>query len=653
MRDLWFSESENNHQMNTGFPSENVLNLALTGVKSQLQVFFNSPDAFEQLDQVFDITDPKAADLLIKNGVTGNFENIPNLQILPDTAMNGSQGAFSNNKDTIYLAESLVQADILGIQETLIEELGHKFDTLLNPGGDTSGDEGELFKNIVLGLPVSEPELLRIQTENDFGTVVVDNQVIAVEQSYNTTVSSSPGFTKNRGGWTDNNNFPRLTGDVNGDGRADIVGFSASNVFVSFGNSNGTFGAPIASSPGFTKNVGGWTDNNNFPRLLADVNGDKRADIVGFSASNVFVSFGNSNGTFGAPIASSPGFTKNVGGWTDNNNFPRLTGDVNGDKRADIVGFGASNVFVSSGNSNGTFGTPIAYSPGLTKNVGDWTDNNNYPRVAGDVNNDGKADLIGFGASDVFASLSGSSPLPPGYYPNINDVMKSFLSNTANTNGETGWSTKSVDEQWDRVSGESAQFAGNFIIGDKWTKTPSESKSIYNDLTTAIFGGTRPMNTGYAFDQSYLSLGVGYHSGLDINAQNGIDTVKAAVNGVVAIRPYAEYIDTDRNGTKETYNGWWMAIDEVDASGNEVGRRWWYGHMKEPTTSLGLGTRVNGGQTALAKADFGHLHLAVQNVPGHVGNGSSVPDVQNRTISPLHAYWKARNNIKESSIWTL
>ena len=596
MRDLWFSESENNHQMNTGFPSENVLNLALTGVKSQLQVFFNSPDAFEQLDQVFDITDPKAADLLIKNGVTGNFENIPNLQILPDTAMNGSQGAFSNNKDTIYLAESLVQADILGIQETLIEELGHKFDTLLNPGGDTSGDEGELFKNIVLGLPVSEPELLRIQTENDFGTVVVDNQVIAVEQSYNTTVSSSPGFTKNRGGWTDNNNFPRLTGDVNGDGRADIVGFSASNVFVSFGNSNGTFGAPIASSPGFTKNVGGWTDNNN---------------------------------------------------------FPRLTGDVNGDKRADIVGFGASNVFVSSGNSNGTFGTPIAYSPGLTKNVGDWTDNNNYPRVAGDVNNDGKADLIGFGASDVFASLSGSSPLPPGYYPNINDVMKSFLSNTANTNGETGWSTKSVDEQWDRVSGESAQFAGNFIIGDKWTKTPSESKSIYNDLTTAIFGGTRPMNTGYAFDQSYLSLGVGYHSGLDINAQNGIDTVKAAVNGVVAIRPYAEYIDTDRNGTKETYNGWWMAIDEVDASGNEVGRRWWYGHMKEPTTSLGLGTRVNGGQTALAKADFGHLHLAVQNVPGHVGNGSSVPDVQNRTISPLHAYWKARNNIKESSIWTL
>jgi hypothetical protein len=613
MRDLWFSESENNHQMNTGFPSENVLNLALTGVKSQLQVFFNSPDAFEQLDQVFDITDPKAADLLIKNGVTGNFENIPNLQILPDTAMNGSQGAFSNNKDTIYLAESLVQADILGIQETLIEELGHKFDTLLNPGGDTSGDEGELFKNIVLGLPVSEPELLRIQTENDFGTVVVDNQVIAVEQSYNTTVSSSPGFTKNRGGWTDNNNFPRLTGDVNGDGRADIVGFSASNVFVSFGNSNGTFGAPIASSPGFTKNVGGWTDNNNFPRLLADVNGDKRADIVGFSASNVFVSFGNSNGTFGAPIASSPGFTKNVGRWTDNNNFPRLTGDVNGDGRADIVGFGASNVFVSSGNSNGTFGTPIAYSPGLTKNVGDWTDNNNYPRVAGDVNNDGKADLIGFGASDVFASLAGAvTPPPLGYYPELS------LSET----------------QWDQQSGDNNQFEQNPYGGggDQRGKTDDRIEQIYTDLSKAIFGSRIPMTAGYAYDQSYYNGVVikgttgWWHAGLDIGANNGA-TIKAPIGGTVKW--------TSGSGDGNIFVG----INSDD------GRQWVYGHLKSKDGLL-LGKRINTGETVGIVGALNHLHLEVENglaygnTDGAMKNQETLLSV---TVSPLMAYWKWRN----------
>ena len=399
---------EDNNPINIFPVSSNVVNIALTGAKSELQKFFASPTALEKLDRVFDITDPSAAHILIENSAAGIFEQIPHLQIVNDAAMNGAKGAFSQATNTIYLSDSLVRGDSLKVQEVLLEELGHKFDTLLNPGGDTSGDEGELFKQVVLGLPLSDPELLRIHTEDDAGTIIVDNQLIPVEQSYNSLVSSSPGFTKNRGGWTDNNNYPRLTGDVNGDGSADIVGLGDTFVYVSFGNTNGTFGDPIASSPPLTKTLGDWTDNNNYPRVVGDVNGDGRADIVGFGDTFVFVSFGNTNGTFDAPIASFPGFTKNGGDWTDNNNYPRLLADVNGDNRADIIGFGYTNVFVSLNNGNGTFDTPTAYSAGLTKDVGGWTDNNNYPRVVGDVNNDGKADLIGFGESDVFVSLSGT-----------------------------------------------------------------------------------------------------------------------------------------------------------------------------------------------------------------------------------------------------
>ena len=412
MSNFLFPESqpswEDNNPINILPVSSNVVNIALTGAKSELQKFFASPTALEKLDRVFDITDPSEAHILIENSAAGIFEQIPHLQIVNDAALNGAEGAFSQATNTIYLSDSLVRGDSLKVQEVLLEELGHKFDTLLNPGGDTSGDEGELFKQVVLGLPVSDPELLRIQTEDDAGTIIVDNQLIPVEQSYNSLVSSSPGFTQNRGGWTDNNNYPRFTGDVNGDGRADIVGLGETDVFVSLGNTNGTFGAPIASSPPLTKTLGGWTDNNNYPRVVGDVNGDGRADIVGFGDTFVFVSFGNTNGTFGDPIASYPGLTKSVGGWSDNNNYPRLLADVNGDNRADIIGFGYTNVFVSLSNGNGTFGTPTAYSAGLTKDVGGWTDNNNYPRVAGDVNNDGKADLIGFGWSDVFVSLYGN-----------------------------------------------------------------------------------------------------------------------------------------------------------------------------------------------------------------------------------------------------
>ncbi|MEM6404015.1 MAG: BPSL0067 family protein, partial [Cyanobacteria bacterium P01_D01_bin.116] len=53
---------------------------------------------------------------------------------------------------------------------------------------------------------------------------------------------------------------------------------------------DGTFQNPISSSVPFTKK-NGWTNNNDHPRTLADVNGDGRADIVGFGNDAVFTSF--------------------------------------------------------------------------------------------------------------------------------------------------------------------------------------------------------------------------------------------------------------------------------------------------------------------------------------------------------------------------
>ena len=54
---------------------------------------------------------------------------------------------------------------------------------------------------------------------------------------------------------------------------ADIVGFGNDAVFISLGNLDGTFQNPISSSVPFTKK-NGWTNNNDHPRTLADVNGD-------------------------------------------------------------------------------------------------------------------------------------------------------------------------------------------------------------------------------------------------------------------------------------------------------------------------------------------------------------------------------------------
>ncbi|MGF2038448.1 MAG: VCBS repeat-containing protein [Nostoc sp. CmiVER01] len=104
----------------------------------------------------------------------------------------------------------------------------------------------------------------------------------------------------------------------------------------------------VALDNGFTVNDGGWSSFDKYPRQLGDVNGDGRDDIIGFGLDNVYVSLGQSDGTFGQySVALNNAFTVNDGGWNTFNQYPRQLGDINGDGRNDIVGFGLDNVYVS------------------------------------------------------------------------------------------------------------------------------------------------------------------------------------------------------------------------------------------------------------------------------------------------------------------
>ncbi len=205
-----------------------------------------------------------------------------------------------------------------------------------------------------------------------------------------------PNYGLNAGVWTIDN--PRLLGDVNGDGKADIVGFGNDGVYLSL--STGTSFQPSAFTiPNYGMNTGIWTAEQ--PRLLGDVNGDGKADIVGFANDGVYLSL--STGTsFQAPELTIQSYTLNTGGWTTANN-PRLLGDVNGDKKADIVGFANNGVYLSLSTGT-TFQAPLLTIPSYGTAADNWT--SNQPRLVGDLNADGKADIVGFAERNVFVSTA-------------------------------------------------------------------------------------------------------------------------------------------------------------------------------------------------------------------------------------------------------
>jgi hypothetical protein len=115
--------------------------------------------------------------------------------------------------------------------------------------------------------------------------------------------------------------------DMNGDGRPDIVGrpFLGSAVQIWLQAGDGSFGAPIS----VPVNAGGYGD-----LALGDINGDGRTDIVIFGSEVVLgqeigIVLQQADGTFAAPSyrpANAPTSMEGV-----------AIGDVNGDGRNDVV----------------------------------------------------------------------------------------------------------------------------------------------------------------------------------------------------------------------------------------------------------------------------------------------------------------------------
>ena len=80
----------------------------------------------------------------------------------------------------------------------------------------------------------------------------------------------------------------------------DIVGFGSAGAFVALGKSDGTFGAREQALEAFgaDDSAGGWSSNDRFPRIVADVDGDGHADLIGFGADGTFVSLSNDIAVF-------------------------------------------------------------------------------------------------------------------------------------------------------------------------------------------------------------------------------------------------------------------------------------------------------------------------------------------------------------------
>jgi Bacterial Ig-like domain (group 3)/FG-GAP-like repeat len=178
--------------------------------------------------------------------------------------------------------------------------------------------------------------------------------------------------------------------DLNGDGNLDIVAAGINGIYITYGRSDGTFDAVVNRTLG---------TNSIYAAMVADFDGDGVPDVVTTDNVNLGISKGKSDGSL-ADLTQIP-----AGNISFTGSPSLIHGDFNGDGKQDIIVAGSAsgefNDYLINGNGDGTFTSPVIIP--YSSSLGVALDSNTS---VGDLNNDGRDDLIRADNSFIYSRLS-------------------------------------------------------------------------------------------------------------------------------------------------------------------------------------------------------------------------------------------------------
>jgi hypothetical protein len=173
-------------------------------------------------------------------------------------------------------------------------------------------------------------------------------------------------------------------GDLNGDGRSDIVLFN-----ISMTNKKEILVFVQAAGGGFPSFTTIANSSLSTALAVADVNSDGRADLLSEDPADnsLDVRLGQADGSLAAPVSYQLGTGAQV--------TSIFTGDFTGDGRTDVLCFYSGAIYLFPQTATGTLGPVVKIDT-----VGA------VPAAVGDVNGDHRLDLVGYQTVGVTTSLS-------------------------------------------------------------------------------------------------------------------------------------------------------------------------------------------------------------------------------------------------------
>ncbi len=209
-------------------------------------------------------------------------------------------------------------------------------------------------------------------------------------------------------GWQFQHNDRFYVADFDGNGRDDLFVFNGTDWAIPYVGMLRSSGSSFSVANRYDAVLPGWQMRPGDRHMVGDLNGDGREDLVVFNGDDWSIPYLGLLQSRGAYLSMSHRYDGSMPGWQMRRGDQHLVGDFNGDGKADLYVFNGSDWSIAYLGMLASDGTGLSMTKRYDGSVPGWQMRRHDQHYLADLNGNGRADLFVYNHQDWYSEYLGT-----------------------------------------------------------------------------------------------------------------------------------------------------------------------------------------------------------------------------------------------------